>query len=70
MMDELIQLVADRAGIAPEQARVAVATVLRALACRLPSPIIGQIRSMLDETEPSLARGPWPKGARRRTAVR
>jgi hypothetical protein len=69
-MDELVQHVADRAGISPEQARIAIATVLRALASRLPSPIIGQIRSMLDETDPSLARGPWPRGVRRRTAVR
>jgi len=69
-MDELTQLVADRAGIAPEQARIAIATVLRALASRLPSPIIGQIRSMLDDTDPALARGPWPKGVRRRTTVR
>jgi hypothetical protein len=69
-MDELIQLVAERAGISPEQARIAVSTMLRALASRLPSPIIGQIRSMLDEAEPSLARGPWPRGLRRRTAVR
>lgn len=69
-MNELIQLVAERAGISPEQARIAVSTILRALASRLPSPIIGQIRSMLDEAEPSLARGAWPRGVRRRTAVR
>jgi uncharacterized protein (DUF2267 family) len=69
-MDELIQRVADRAGITPEQARIAVSAVLRALASRLPSPIIGQIRSLLDETDPTLARGPWPRGVRRRTVVR
>jgi hypothetical protein len=48
-MDRLTQLVAERAGIDPDQAAIAVATVLRALAGRLPSPLIGRIWSLLED---------------------
>ncbi|MHB1590446.1 MAG: hypothetical protein ACYCTW_02780 [Sulfuricella sp.] len=48
-MDELIQLVAQRAGISPEQAALAVAEVLSYLTARLPSPVVGRIRELLGE---------------------
>jgi hypothetical protein len=46
-VDELIQLVAQRAGISLPQAALAVAAVLRFLTARLPSPVVGRIREQL-----------------------
>ncbi len=46
-MDELIQLVAQRAQISPAQAELAVATLLAYLTARLPSPLVGRIREQL-----------------------
>lgn len=50
-MDELIQLVAQRAGISPEQAALAVAAMVSYLTVRLPSPVVGRIREQLGETQ-------------------
>lgn len=50
-MDELIRLVAQRAGISPTQAAQAVAAVLNYLAVRLPSPVVGRIREQLEEAQ-------------------
>jgi len=50
-MDELIQLVAQRAGISSAQAAVAVVAMLGYLAARLPSPVIGRIREQLNDAE-------------------
>jgi hypothetical protein len=44
----LLQGIANRAGITVEQATAAVASVVRILSARLPSPIVGQIRAVLD----------------------
>lgn len=50
-MDELIQLVAQRAGISPAKARLAVAAMLAYLTARLPSPVVGRIREQLGEAQ-------------------
>jgi len=47
-LDELIQLVAQRAGITPAQAELAIACVLGYLTARLPSPVVGRIREQLE----------------------
>lgn len=49
-MDELIRLVAQRAGISESQATLAVSAMLAYLAARLPSPWVGRIREQLGET--------------------
>ena len=46
-MDELIQLVAQRAGITPAQAELAIACMLGYLTARLPSPVAGRIREQI-----------------------
>ncbi|MCB1967756.1 MAG: hypothetical protein KDI64_17440 [Candidatus Accumulibacter sp.] len=46
-MNELIQLVAQRAGISPVQAKLAVSAMLAYLTARLPSPVVGRIREQL-----------------------
>jgi hypothetical protein len=46
-VDELIQLVAQRAGITTAQAALAVAAMLGYLTARLPSPVVGRIRELL-----------------------
>lgn len=50
-MDELIQLVAQRAGISPAQAALAIAAMLSYLTARLPSPVVGRIREQLGEAQ-------------------
>lgn len=50
-MDELIQMVARRAGISSGQAALAIAAMLGYLAMRLPSPVIGRIREQLDNVD-------------------
>ena len=50
-VDELIQLVAQRAGISPAQAALAVAEMLSYLTARLPSPVVGRIREQLGEAQ-------------------
>ncbi len=46
-MDELINLVAQRTGLAPDQARTAVDTVLGFLKTRLPGPVASQLDSLV-----------------------
>jgi uncharacterized protein (DUF2267 family) len=46
-MDELINQVAQRTGLAPDKARTAVETVLGFLKTRLPAPIASQLESAL-----------------------
>jgi uncharacterized protein (DUF2267 family) len=46
-MDELINQVAQRTGLAPDKARTAVDTVLGFLKTRLPGPIASQLDSAL-----------------------
>jgi hypothetical protein len=46
-MDELVNQVAQRTGLSPEQARQAVETVLNLLKERLPAPIASQIDSVI-----------------------
>jgi hypothetical protein len=46
-VDELIQLVAQRAGISSAQAALSVAAMLAYLTARLPSPVVGRIREQL-----------------------
>ncbi|MDQ3197304.1 MAG: hypothetical protein M3Q32_13320 [Pseudomonadota bacterium] len=46
-MDELINMVAQRTGLAPEKARTAVDTVVGYLKTKLPGPLAGQIDSAL-----------------------
>lgn len=50
-MDELIQLVAQRAGISSAQAILAVSAMLSYLTARLPSPVVGRIREQLGEAQ-------------------
>lgn len=52
-VDELIQLVAQRAGISPAQAALAIAAMLSYLTARLPSPVVGRIREQLGEAQHS-----------------
>lgn len=57
-MDELTQLVAQRAGISLDEASLAVAAILGYLTARLPSPVVGRIREQLGvEHDPSQAEG-------------
>ena len=46
-MDELVQRVAQRAGIRSAQAVLAVSAMLDYLTARLPSPLVGRIREQL-----------------------
>ena len=46
-MDQLIKLVAEKAGISTDQAKAAVSTVLGYLKDKLPAPIAGQIDGLL-----------------------
>jgi hypothetical protein len=47
-VNELIDLVAQKAGISPDQARAAVDTVVHYLKNRLPAPIAGQLDGALE----------------------
>ena len=46
-MDELVRQVAEKTGIAEEQARTAVTTVLGFLKERLPAPLAGQLDGVI-----------------------
>ena len=46
-MNELVQLVAQKTGLAEDKAHTAVVTVLSFLKDRLPSPLAGQLDSFL-----------------------
>jgi hypothetical protein len=50
-MDELIQMVAQRADISTAKAALAVTTMLSYLTVRLPSPVIGRIREQLTDAK-------------------
>jgi len=63
MNDELIQSVARTAQLTPGQARAAVAAVLRFLAARLPSALVGELHARLEATSAAgaNAREPLPR---------
>jgi hypothetical protein len=46
-VDDLIEIVAQRAGISPAQAAAAVSAMLCYLTARLPSLVVGRIREQL-----------------------
>lgn len=46
-MDELVKLVVQKTGISPDQAKMAIDTVLNFLKQKLPAPIAGQIDGLL-----------------------
>lgn len=46
-MDELVNMVAEKAGLTAEQAKTAVTTVLDFLKQKLPAPLAGQIDGLL-----------------------
>lgn len=48
-MDKLINLVSQKAGISPDQARTAVETVLGFLKDRLPGPLANQVDSAVQD---------------------
>lgn len=52
-VDELIQLVAQQAGISPAQAALAISAILNYLTARLPSPVVGRVREQLSDAQPS-----------------
>lgn len=47
-MEQLVQLVAQKANISPDVARVAVQTVLGFLKTKLPAPLASQIDGLLE----------------------
>jgi len=49
-MDELVQLVSEKAGVSEDQARQAVDTVVEYLKEKLPEPIAGQVDKVLSGT--------------------
>lgn len=52
MMDELIDAVSRSAKLPPKQATVAVGSMLRFLAARLPSPLFGELQTRLSLPSP------------------
>lgn len=50
MLEELIDAVARAAGLTTEQARVAVAAMLRFFTARLPSAWVGELHARLRDT--------------------
>ncbi|HMS04517.1 MAG TPA: hypothetical protein PKD73_01810 [Burkholderiaceae bacterium] len=56
MMDELILAVSRGAGLSLDQARQAVAAVLRFFTARLPSALVGELHARLGTRQPSSAR--------------
>jgi len=46
-VDELVQLVSEKAGVSEDQARQAVDTVVEYLKEKLPEPIAGQVEKVL-----------------------
>ena len=48
-MEELIQQVSTRTGLSPDQARGAAQAVIDFLKAKLPSPLAGQIDSLLSD---------------------
>lgn len=63
IIDEMVQEVARAAGIAPEAAALAVTSMLRLMAARLPSPLFGELQARL-ALPPAVADAPpVPGGA-------
>jgi uncharacterized protein (DUF2267 family) len=62
-MDELIGLVAEKAGISESQARTAVETVMGYMKDKLPEPLAGQVESVLQGGDVSGGLGGLAKGA-------
>lgn len=56
-MDELIKQVSERSGISESQARTAVETVVGFIKERLPSPIAGQVDSVLNSSAGAVGTG-------------
>jgi hypothetical protein len=57
-MDELVNLVSQKTGISPDQARIAVETVLGFLKQKLPAPLAAQIDGLLaGGSMPDLSKG-------------
>jgi nucleoid DNA-binding protein len=56
-MDELIKLVSQKAGISPDQAKMAVTTVLGFIKQKLPTPVAAQIDGILQGGTPDLSKG-------------
>ena len=63
-MNELIQLVAQRAGISAAQAALAVSAMMGYLTARLPSPMVGRNREHLTEVQSPRQRDGGDGGAR------
>lgn len=47
-LDHLTDTIVQRAGVSPSQARITIMTILQYLTARLPSPIVGQLKILLD----------------------
>lgn len=56
-MDQLVNLVSQKAGITQDQARAAVQTVLDFLKQKLPAPVASQIDGVLSGQMPDLGKG-------------
>jgi len=52
-VNELIQLVAQQAGISSTQAELAISAILNYLTARLPSPVVGRILEQLNDAQSS-----------------
>ncbi len=56
-MDELVKLVSKKTGLPPDQAKVAVQTVIDFLKKKLPAPVAAQIDGVLSGNVTDLAKG-------------
>ncbi|HEX9027849.1 MAG TPA: hypothetical protein VF823_01665 [Anaerolineales bacterium] len=56
-MDQLVNLVSQKAGITQDQARAAVQTVLDFLKQKLPAPVASQIDGVVSGQMPDLGKG-------------
>ncbi len=56
-MDEIVKLVAKKANISEDQARVAVTTVVSFLKQKLPAPVAAQLDAVLAGGMPDLGQG-------------
>jgi len=63
-VDELIRLVAQRAGISPAQAALAVSAMLSYLTARLPSPVVGHILEQLNKAQNARDHGGGESGVK------
>lgn len=53
MMDDLVEAVSRAAQLSPDQATLAVGAMMRFLAARLPSPLVGELQSRLRAVPPA-----------------